>query len=161
MGSAAKAGGTYSTAIGNDSSAADADSVSIGRGVTSHGLNTFNIRPTKLENIYLGDNTLKSLTDTLYGDKTYINDSSQTTHVLSADKFYFMSHSNTTVSLSFADSDWQTNCKEYDCAIEVLGGGISLSVPASVKWCGAAPSMKPGKTYLLSFYNGYCAWGMF
>ena len=159
LGSAAKATGQYAAAIGNGSKASDADSVSIGRSVTSHGSNTFNIRPTKLENIYLGDNTLKSITDTLYTGVKTSSSSSGSAVALSADKFVTISPS-TSLNLTFADTDWQTNCKEYSCAV-VCGGTITLSVPEGVKWNGSAPSMTAGKTYLMSFFNGYCAWGEF
>ncbi len=158
IGSAAKATGQYSAAIGNGSTASDSDSVSIGRGVTSHGSNTFNIRPTKLENIYLGDSTLKSLTDTLYvGVKTAAAKSDLTVE-LTSDKFLTINRSNN-LTLTFADTDWQTNCKEYSCAV-VCVSTITLSVPEGVKWIGSAPSMRAGDTYVLSFFNGYCAWGV-
>ena len=159
VGSAAKATGQYSAAIGNGATASDNDSISIGRGVTSHGDNTFNIRPTKLENIYLGGNTLKSLTDTLYVGMKTAAAKSDTTVELSSDKFLTINRSNN-LTLTFADTDWQTNCKEYSCAV-VCASTITLTVPEGVKWNGSAPSMLAGKTYLLSFFNGYCAWGVF
>ena len=159
IGSAANAGGTYSTAIGNASTAADGDSVAIGRGVTSHGVNTFNIRPTKLENIYLGDSTLKSITDALYVGVKTSGSTADSAVALSADKFVTITPGNS-LTLTFADTDWQANGREYSCAV-VCGGTVTLTVPEGVKWNRIAPSMAAGKTYLLSFFNGYCAWGVF
>ena len=159
VGSAAAAAGTYSTAIGNASSAADGDSVAIGRGVTSHGTNTFNIRPTKLDKIYLGDNTLKSITDALYmGVKTSIS-TTDSSVALRADKFVTITPGNS-LTLTFTDTDWQANGREYSCAV-VCGGAVTLTVPEGVRWNMSAPPMAAGKTYLLSFFNGYCAWGVF